>query len=122
MDVCGLTEVRWKGQGHFCTFGGHTAIYSGNEKQGLYGVAIQVYKRIAEAITSYRRINERMMVAWLNAGSKSITLLQVYALTAVAKEGVEIFYEELEQVIQIVFKGGITMVMGDFNAKVGKTI
>ena len=36
VDVCGLTEVTCKGQGHFHMFRGHshTVVYSGNEKKG----------------------------------------------------------------------------------------
>ena len=80
-----------------------------------------VHKKIAKAITTYEPINERMMVIRLNARPKNITLIQVYASTAIAKEeDVEIFYEELEQVTKNISKGDITMMIRDFNAKVGK--
>ena len=29
VDICGLSEVRWNGQGHFTTLDGHTIVYSG---------------------------------------------------------------------------------------------
>ena len=38
--VCGLSEVRWEGQGHFTTVEGHIMVYSGAEKQEQHGVAI----------------------------------------------------------------------------------
>jgi len=28
VDICGLSEVRWNGQGHFTTLDGHTIVYS----------------------------------------------------------------------------------------------
>ena len=121
VDVCGLTEVRWKGQGHFHTSGSHTVIDSGNEKQKLHGIATWVDKKIAEAITNYESINEGMMMVQLNTRPKNITLLQVYASTAMVKEeDVGIFYEELEPVTKNISKGDITMMMGYFNAKVEK--
>ena len=29
VDLCGLSEARWNGQGHFTTLDGHTIVYSG---------------------------------------------------------------------------------------------
>ena len=121
VDICGLTEIRWEGQGHFHTSKGHTVIYSGNEKRGLHGVAIWMHKKIYQAIISYESVNERMMVVRLNARPKNITMIQAYALTATAGEEIaEPFYEELERVAKKIPKGDITMMMGDFNAKVGR--
>jgi len=35
VDICGLSEVRWDGQGHFTTLDGHTIVYSGRPTQGM---------------------------------------------------------------------------------------
>ena len=37
VDICGLSEVRWDGQGHFTTLDGHTILrstYSGHVRSG----------------------------------------------------------------------------------------
>ena len=34
VDICGLSEVRWNGQGHFTTLDGHTIVYSGHVRSG----------------------------------------------------------------------------------------
>ncbi|CAF2370343.1 unnamed protein product [Rotaria sp. Silwood2] len=121
VDICGLAEIRWEGQGHFNTTKGHTVIYSGNEKRGQHGVAIWIHRKIAKAIISYEPVNERMMVVRLNARPKNITLVQVYAPTTTAEEEVTAtFYEELERASKKIPKNDIMMMMGDFNAKVGK--
>ena len=88
VDICGLTEVRWEGQGqgHFHTSKGHTVIYSRNEKRGLHGIAIWMHKKIYQAIISCEPVNERMMVVRLNARPKNITMIQAYAPTATAEE------------------------------------
>ncbi|CAF5038456.1 unnamed protein product, partial [Rotaria sp. Silwood1] len=45
----------------------------------------------------------------------------MYAATTTAEEEIaETFYEELERATKKIPKGDITMMMGDFNAKVGK--
>ena len=76
---------------------------------------------VYQAIISYEPVNGRMMVVRLNARSKNITLVQAHVPTATAEEEIaETFYEELERVIKKIPKGDITMMMGDFNAKVGR--
>ena len=50
VDICGLSEVRWNGQGHFTTLDGHTIVYPGRLTQGMSGevqVQIQVKTRIS---------------------------------------------------------------------------
>ena len=80
-----------------------------------------MHKKIAKAIISYETDNERMLVVRLNARPKNITLVQVYAPTAAAKEEViEVFDKDLERVIRNIFKGDVAIMMADFNAKVGK--
>lgn len=59
MDICGLSEIRWEGQGHFHTLGGHTVMFCGNNKRGLHDVATWVNKKIAQAIINYETLNER---------------------------------------------------------------
>ena len=47
VDICGLSEVRWNGQGHFTTLDGHTVVYSGRLTQGMSGVAVWIRRKIA---------------------------------------------------------------------------
>ena len=47
VDICGLSEVRWNGQGHFTTLDGHTVVYSGRLTQGMSGVAVWIHRKIA---------------------------------------------------------------------------
>ena len=50
VDICGLSEVRWNGQGHFTTLDGHTIVYSGRFTQGMPGVAVWIHRKIAGAL------------------------------------------------------------------------
>jgi len=123
VDVCSLSEVRWEGQGHFTTLQGHTVAYSGNEKQGQHGVAVWMHKRATGTMTGYEPICERIISVRLNAKQRKITLVQVYAPTTAATEvETEHFYEQLSRTLRNVNKGGMTFVIGDFNAKLGSDV
>ena len=50
VDIYGLSEVRWNGQGHFTTLNGHTIVYSGRLTQGMSGVAVWIHRKIAGAL------------------------------------------------------------------------
>src|SRR6218665_3519917 len=44
VEICGITEVRWSGRGHFDTSEGHMIIYSGKESQGHSGVGVWIHE------------------------------------------------------------------------------
>ena len=58
VDICGLSEVRWNGQGHFTTLYGHTIVYSGRLTQGMSGVAVWIHRKIAGELVGYEPISE----------------------------------------------------------------
>jgi len=121
LDICGLAEVRWGGRGHFTTAGGHRIVYSGEDKQGQKGVGIWLNRRIAGALIGYEPINSRLITVRLNAKPRNISIIQVYAPTSEQEEEqIEQFYMELTTAIARIPKKDIIMVLGDFNAKVGK--
>ena len=50
----------------------------------------------------------------------SITIIQVYAPTSNAEEGkVEWFYEDLQDLLELISKEDVLFIIGDSNAKVG---
>ena len=50
----------------------------------------------------------------------SITVIQVYALTSNAKEAeVELFCEDLQELLELTPKKDVLFIIGDWNAKVG---
>ena len=58
VDICGLSEVRWTGQGHFTTLDDHTIVYSGRLTQGMSGVAVWIHRKIAGALVGYEPISD----------------------------------------------------------------
>ena len=121
VDICGLAEVRWEGQGHFTTSDGHTIVYSGGEHRGQRGVAIWISRKIGGNIEEYRTVNDRILMVRVNAKPRNISIIQVYAPTTTnLEEDIDRFYGEVEKIIRKVPRRDILIVMGDFNAKVGK--
>ena len=50
----------------------------------------------------------------------NITVIQVYALTSNAEEaGVEWFYEDLQDLLELTPKKDVLFIIGDWNAKIG---
>ena len=64
--------------------------------------------------------NDRMISVHLQGKPFSITVIQVYALTSNAKEAeVELFCEDLQELLELIPKKDVLFIIGDWNAKVG---
>ena len=101
VDLCGLCEVRWEGQGHFTTLEGHTIIYSGRTTQGRSGVAIWVHKKIFGSILGYEPINDRILTVRLKAKPRNITVIQAFGpTTSATEEELEKLYEDLSRAVK----------------------
>ena len=84
-------------------------------------MAVWIHTQIAGALVGYETISDRVLVVRLNAKPRNITLIEVYGPTAAATdEEMERFYQDLSQAVKQVPKRDMLLVMGDFNAKVGR--
>ena len=64
--------------------------------------------------------NDRMMSVHFQGKPFTITVIQVYALTSNAKEAeVELFSEDLQDLLELTSKKDVLFIIGDWNAKVG---
>ena len=99
--ICGLSELRLDGQGHFTTtLDGHTIVYSGRLTQSMSGVAVSIHRKIAGALVGYEPISDRVLVVRLKAKPRNITLIHVYGTTTAATgEEMERFYQDLSQAV-----------------------
>ena len=119
--ICGLSETKWSGSGHFTTMDGHTVLFSGSTEREHHGVAIWINKNTGKCLTSYTPINSRIISATFAAKPRNVTLIQCYAPTSEKPaEEIEKFYQELEQVVRQIPKRNILVITGDFNARVGE--
>ena len=118
LNVLGLAEVRWKGAGSVIV-DNKTMIYSGGKKHEK-GVGIIFDKETTKSLKGFCPISERIVVAKLEAKPLDLGIIQVYAPTAESEdEEIKQFYEELERAKKCLKSQDITIIMGDFNAKVG---
>ena len=62
--------------------------------------------------------NDRVISVHFQGKSFSITVIQVYAPTSNAEE-VELFYEDLQDLLELTPKKDVLFIIGDWNAKVG---
>jgi len=118
LDLLGVSELRWKGNGHFQS-GDHKILYSGSEKK-RNGVAIICGRRMAASILGFNPVSDRMITARFQGNPIHTSVVQVYAPTAESEEIVhDEFYESLQETLINIPKRDMVLVMGDFNANVG---
>ncbi|XP_029637464.1 craniofacial development protein 2-like [Octopus sinensis] len=100
IDILGVSEVHWTGNGFFNS-GDHTMYFLGNSKTRQHGVGFVLYKKISKYVESYQTISDRVITIRIKAKPNNITLLQIYARTADAKEDeIEQFYAEIPGAIE----------------------
>lgn len=121
IDVLGLSETRWPSSGE-CRILDYTVYYSGNDSpQHRNGVGIITAPHVQAKVKSFIPFSDRMMLLRLHAFPIDLNIIQLYAPTADKDETtIEEFYEQLEQLVKLINKHEIKIIMGDFNAKVGK--
>lgn len=120
IKILGISEMRWPGSGQ-CRIDEHQVYYSGtNTNAHQHGVGIIVHKNVEKHVKSFTPISERTLLLQINASPVPINIIQVYAPTAdKTKEEVEEFYSEITNVYSRLPKHHLTVIMGDFNAKIG---
>ncbi|CAF4172261.1 unnamed protein product, partial [Rotaria magnacalcarata] len=120
-DIIGLCETKCKGEHLTKLKSGHTLYTCGNPNDNKNGVGFLINKKIDKKVTSIKGINERLALLTLEINPRyKIKIIQVYAPTTSHddQEVIEI-YQEIENLLKE-DKTYFTIIMGDFNAKIGK--
>ena len=113
--------------------GEYTMIYSGapsmNKTKAAHGVAILLNKKATAAWKNigavWKPINERILMARLQCTPINLTLIAIYAPInpngqQMAINASDTFYADLQRTINSVPANDLLLIMGDFNARVGK--
>ena len=126
MDIVGVAETFWDGNGEFSTNIPGTkdsfrVLYSGGDKKRR-GIGVILRGMIGNALMHYETISDRIMLLRLQATPVNMLVIQVYAPCEDEEDDKkDKFYEMLDQVIADNRKGReCLIVMGDFNGKVGE--
>ena len=115
--ILGISELKWTGMGEFNS-DNHYIYYCGQESLRRNGVAIMVNKRVRNAVLGCNLKNDRMISVRFQSKPFNITIIQVYASTSNAEEaGVERFYEDLQDLLELTPKKDVLFIIGDWNAK-----
>ena len=124
-DVVGLCEVRRLGEEQKILNNGHVLYWRGKPQDSKQesGVGFLVHKRLEKNIVEFYSVSERVASVTLKLNDRyNLKIVQVYAPTCShPDEEVESFYEDV-QVATDRAKAHFTVIMGDFNAKVGKKV
>ena len=110
--------------GKIQTVEGSTIMYSGKETgRRSAGVAFIVNSETLRAVLGYNPVSERVITLRVNAKPVIIRFVQVYAPTgASSDEEITSFYEQLQGVLDTVCRKDVIVIMGDWNAKIGKSV
>ncbi|XP_049947997.1 craniofacial development protein 2-like [Schistocerca serialis cubense] len=85
------------------------------------GVGFIALKAITECITNCVPVSERVMLLQISALPIQLNIIRVYAPTTDHNdEEVAEFYSQISVVLQQLPKKGLTIVLGGFNAKIGR--
>ncbi|KAI8436544.1 hypothetical protein MSG28_010075 [Choristoneura fumiferana] len=122
IDILGVSDVRWRGNGKHQIDADHIMYYSGSEESSnLYGVGVIINSKTVKGNISFVPRSNRAMLIHIEAKPRNIDIVQLYAPTVEKSEQeIEDFYREVEHLLEIAQKHEMCIVMGDMNAKIGE--
>ena len=121
IDVMGISETHWMGQGTMQLADGETIIYSRRDDDNhREGVCMLMSKHATASLMEWTPISERVIQARFYSKYIKLTLFHIYAPTEDTAEQIkDEFYERLQDVLDSVNEHDMLIVTGDMNAKVG---
>ena len=88
VNVLGISECRWTGQGRVRLDTGETILYSGGDTH-QHGVALILNKLSEKALIEWEPVNNRIIRARFNSNQIKISVIQVYGPTNVADDDIK---------------------------------
>ncbi|XP_055385230.1 craniofacial development protein 2-like [Condylostylus longicornis] len=121
IDILGISETFWPNSGQ-CQNEGAKIFYSGNDdKRHRKGVGIIVSKNFSNSVSDFIPYSDRTMLLRFDTKPIKLNVIQAYAPTADAsEEEIEAFYAEITDLLKITKPHELNIIMGDFNAKIGR--
>ena len=126
IDIAGLSETRLADEGSLKEEGGgYTFFWKGKpqDEDRIHGVGLAIRTALLKSIPALPvGIDERLMKLRIPLGkSRHLSILSAYAPTLTSSdETKEQFYQKLDEVLQATPKNDKLVILGDFNARVGK--
>lgn len=119
IDIMAVQEIRMIGKGTIKS-DGHVLYYCGNVGH-TFGTGFIVGRRVREKIIEFKPVNERMCALRVRGSAFNISFICAHAPTEEKDETTkDQFYSQLELVYDELPKADIKILLGDFNAKIGR--
>lgn len=120
-DLVAIQEMRWKGQGKI-EKKDYSLFYSGpEERTGQFCTGFIVHGKMKRSVIGFEPITDRICKIRLRGKFRNITVITAHApIEDADEERKEQFYDQLVQVTEGVPRHDMIIMLGDFNAKVGK--
>ncbi|KMQ82441.1 craniofacial development protein 2-like protein, partial [Lasius niger] len=121
-DITALQEIRWKGCDIISDKKRKGDIYhSCTEKGGMYGVGFVVRGKLRSSVMGWIPVNDRICVLRLKGTFYNTCIICAYAPTDTTDGSIkDTFYDQLDATFDRCPKHDVKIVIGDFNAKLGK--
>jgi exonuclease III len=120
LDLVGVQDVRWD-KGGTEPAGDYTSFYGNGNADHHLGTGFFVHKRIISAVQRVEFVSNRMSYITLRGRWCDIIVLNVHAPTEdKCDDTKDSFCEELEGIFDQFPKYHMKILLGDFNAKVGR--
>ena len=115
INILGICKLKWTGMGEFNSVD-HYIYYFRQESLRRNEVTIMVNRRVQNAILGCSLKNDRMISVVSKAND---SVIHVYVPTSNAEEAeIEWFYEDLQDLLELILKKDVLFIIGDSNAKV----
>ena len=121
MDIVALQEVRWPGNGATDLSGGR--LYYSGRKDGRHeqGVGFYVRSNLIENVIEFDPITNRLARLRVRSAWLKISMVVVHAPIEDSTADVQdAWYDELNEVMAKIPRHDLLLVLGDWNAKIGK--
>ncbi|XP_055842639.1 craniofacial development protein 2-like [Episyrphus balteatus] len=120
-DITAIQEMRWEGPGKR-KLKTHDIYYGDcNRQQGTFGCGFIIGVRLRQNVLSFNCVNERLTTIRIKAKFTNISLICAHAPTEEKDDTTkDNFYELLEKTYEQIPSYDIKIVLGDFNAKLGR--
>ena len=118
IDIVGISELKWNRMGGFNSDNNYN-YYCGQESLRRNGIAIIVNTRVQNVVLGCNLNNDKMISVGIQGKPFNITVIQIFPPITYADEAeVELFYEDLQDLLELIPKKRCPFHHRDWNAKV----